>query len=188
MAGGTPQRLTSDGASNTRPRWTPDSKRIFFISDRPNPSEVPNTSQIWSINADGSDPRPVTNLPTGADGVTISPDGNLVLFTSDVYPSCSPSNAVPGIDYDSACNKSSLDKEAESKTKVRSYTSLLYRHWTQYEGTRRRHLLIQTLNNSFKVRDLTPGPKATPPFSLGGPDGYAFSPDSVQIAYRRQHR
>ena len=134
------------------------------------------------MNADGSDQRPVTNVPTGADGVTISPDGNLIVFTSDVYPGCAPSNAVPGIDYDAACNKANLDKDAASKMHARVYTSLLYRHWTQYQGSRRRHLLIQTLN-AGKVRDLTPGPIDTPPFSLGGPEPYVFSPDSVQIAY-----
>ncbi len=180
--GGTPLRLTNDGTSNMRPRWTPDSRRIFYVSDRLNPAGGSNETQVWSMNADGSDQRPVTSIPTGADGVTISPDGNLIVFTSDVYPGCTPSNAVPGIDYDAACNKANLDKDAVSKMHARVYTSLLYRHWTQYQGSRRRHLLIQTLN-AGKVRDLTPGPTDTPPFSLGGPEPYVFSPDSVQIAY-----
>ncbi len=180
--GGLPVRLTNDGTSNTRPRWTPDSKRIFYVSDRPSPSGVNGATQVWSMNPDGSDQRPVTNIATGADGVTISPDGNLIVFTSDVYPGCAPSNAVSGIDYDAACNKANLDKDAASKMHARVYTSLLYRHWTQYQGNRRRHLLIQTLNGG-KLRDLTPGAIDTPPFSLGGPEPYAFSPDSVQIAY-----
>ncbi len=175
--GGTPQRLTNDGNSNTRPRWTPDSKRILFVSDRN------NGSQIWSMNADGSDPRPLTNVPTEADGVTLSPDGKLMLFTSNVYPSCEPANATPGVDYDPTCNKTNLDEEAASKMKARVYTSLLYRHWTHYEGKRRQHLLIQALDGSGKVRDLTPGEINTPPFSLGGPEPYVFSPDSAQITY-----
>jgi dipeptidyl aminopeptidase/acylaminoacyl peptidase len=33
------------------------------------------------------------------------------------------------------------------------------------------------------VRDLTPGSGNTPPFTLGGPEQYAFSSDSVQITY-----
>jgi dipeptidyl aminopeptidase/acylaminoacyl peptidase len=180
--GGTPVRLTNDGINNVRPRWTPDSKRIFFISDRPGAPGVNNTSQVWSMNADGGDQRAITNIATGADGVTISPDGNLIIFTSDVYPGCAPSNATPGIDYDAACNKANLDREAASKMHARVFTSLLYRHWNQYQGSRRRHLLIQTLN-AGKVRDLTPGAIDTPPFSLGGPEPYVFSPDSVQIAY-----
>ena len=33
-------------------------------------------------------------------------------------------------------------------------------------------------------RDLTPGDADVPLFSLGGPDGFAFSPNSRYIAYR----
>ncbi|MBV9180692.1 MAG: S9 family peptidase [Acidobacteria bacterium] len=173
--GGSPQRLTNDGNSNTRPRWTPDSKRILFVSDRS------NGSQIWSMNADGTDPKPVTNLPTGASGVTPSPDGKLILFTSDVYPACAPANATPGVDYDRVCNQTNLDQETAGKMKARVFTSLLYRHWTQYEGKRRQHLLIQDVTG--RVRDLTPGDLNTPPFSLGGPEAYVFSPDSTQVTY-----
>jgi dipeptidyl aminopeptidase/acylaminoacyl peptidase len=175
--GGTPVRLTAEGASNTRPRWLPDSLRLFFVSDR---SGVP---QIWSMNADGSDARLATNLPTGADGVTVSPDGQLILFTSDVYPECEARGAAAGVDYDAACNKAALDRDSASRMKARTYTSLLYRHWTQYQAKTRRHLLVETLNGGFKARDLTPGNRDTPPFSLDGADAYAFSPDSVQIAY-----
>jgi Tol biopolymer transport system component len=34
-----------------------------------------------------------------------------------------------------------------------------------------------------EARDLTPGPHEVPTFSLGGPDGYAVSPDSKEICY-----
>ncbi len=116
--GGTPRRLTNDGMSNTRPRWTPDSSRIVFVSDR-------NAgSQIWSMKADGTDVKQITNVPTEADGVTVSPDGKLILFTSAVYPGCEATNAAPGVDYDPICNKSNLDQEAASKMKARVYTSL----------------------------------------------------------------
>jgi dipeptidyl aminopeptidase/acylaminoacyl peptidase len=76
-----------------------------------------------------------------------------------------------------------LDKDASNKMKARVYTSLLYRHWTEYSGKQRRHLLIQTLNNTGKIRDLTPGNRDTPPFALSGPEPYVFSPDSTQIAF-----
>ncbi len=175
--GGTPQRLTNEGALNTRPRWSPDSKRIFFISDRS------NGSQVWSMNADGSDAKAVTNVPTGADGVTVSPDGHLILFTSDVYPGCEAANATPGVDYDAVCNKTKLDQDAASKMHARVYTELLYRHWTEYQGNRRKHILIQSSDPGGKPRDLTPGNLNTPPFSLGGPEPYVFSPDSTQVSY-----
>jgi dipeptidyl aminopeptidase/acylaminoacyl peptidase len=177
LDGGTPQQLTHEGTSNARPRWASDSKRIFFVSDRN------NGSQVWSMNVDGSGVSQITNLPTGAEGVTVSPDGKLMLFTSDVYPGCESPTAMPGVDYDPVCNKMNLDQEADTKMKARVYSSLLYRHWTEYAGRRRKHLLIQLSDGSGKIRDLTPGDLNTPPFALGGPEPYTFSPNSVQITY-----
>src|SRR5579875_56537 len=176
VEGGTPLRLTSEGPSNTRPRWTPDAKRILFVSNRN------DASQIWSMNADGTDAKPVTAVPTEADGETISPDGKLIVFTSDVYPDCEAANAAPGVAYDPACNKARLDQDAASKMQARVFKSLLYRHWTQYEGKRRQHLLVQALDTG-SVRDLTPGNFITPPFTLAGPEAYNFSPDSTQLTY-----
>jgi dipeptidyl aminopeptidase/acylaminoacyl peptidase len=177
VAGGVPQMITHQGNTNTRPRWAPDSKRIFFISDRT------NGSQVWCMNADGSAPKEITNLPTEADGVTLSPDGHLILFTSAVYPACTANDAKPGVAYDATCNKSKLDAEPASKMKARVYESLLYRHWTHYEGARREHILIASADGSGAVRDLTPGNLDTPPFSLEAPESYVFSPDSTQVTY-----
>ena len=176
VAGGTPQQITREGTQNGRPRWTSDSKRILFTSNRG------GGTQIWSMAAGGSDARPITNLPTEADGETISPDGKRILFTSQVYPDCAASPTTPGLEYDSDCNKRKLDEENASKMHARVYSHLLYRHWTHYEGARRTHLLVQNLNGS-KPKDLTPGDRDVPPFSMGGPDAYTFSPDSTEITY-----
>ena len=175
--GGTPVMLTHEGGSNRRPRWSPDGKRIFFVSDRS------NGTQIWSMDALGADAKELTNVPTDVDGVTVSGDGRLLLFTSDVYPECAASDAKPGASYDPGCNKNKLDAEVAGKMKARVFDSLLYRHWTQYRGARRRHLLIQAMDGTGLARDLTPGNLNTPPFSLGGPDAYAFSPDSTHVTY-----
>ncbi len=181
--GGLPVKITSEGSLNTRPRWSADSKRIFFVSNRPNPASTAGVTQIWSSNADGGDARPITAIPTGADNVAVSPDGELILFTSDVFPACAPVGAKAGVEYDVACNKANHEKDLVAKMNARTYTGLLYRHWTEYQSRTRRHILVETLNNSFKAHDLTPGDRDTPPFSLGGMDGFVFSPDSVQVAY-----
>src|SRR5580700_4964703 len=164
--GGTPRQITTQGTDNQRPQWTPDSKSIVFISNRN------GSAQVWIMKADGSDARQVTNLSTEAGGVLISPDGKKVLFTSQVYPDCP----------DDACNKSRLDEEKNSKVKARSYTMLLYRHWTEWQSKRRSHLMVMDLNGG-PVRDLTPGDRDVPPFSLGGPDDYAIAPDSKEVCY-----
>src|SRR6185369_17203004 len=38
-------------------------------------------------------------------------------------------------------------------------------------------------NTACTGRDLTPGEHDVPPFSLGGQDQYAFSPDGKEVAY-----
>src|SRR6185437_3059540 len=180
LSGGAPRQITQDGSQNARPRWTPDSKRIIFTSNRS------SGSQIWSMQPDGSDARQLTNLPTEADGEIVSPDGKLLLFTSLVYPECMAAGVKPGSDYDAGCNKTKLDQEAAGKMHARVYTHLLYRHWTTYQGARRSHLLIQSLNGGTPLgtpKDLTPGDRDVPPFSLGGSETYSFSPESTEIAY-----
>src|SRR5579862_571803 len=34
MDGGSPRQITSDGTENSRPRWSPDSRQIYFLSNR----------------------------------------------------------------------------------------------------------------------------------------------------------
>jgi dipeptidyl aminopeptidase/acylaminoacyl peptidase len=167
VAGGSPVQLTRDGNDNERPRWSADSELIYFISDRS------GASQIWVMDNVGGHARQVTRLSTEASGLLVSPDGKKLVFESSVYPECGA---------DDACNKDKIDAEAKSKVKARIYTSLLYRHWTAYETKRRQHLLVVDADGSHP-KDLTPGPHDVPPFSLGGPDDYTISPDSIEVAF-----
>src|SRR4029077_11957570 len=90
-----------------------------------------------------------------------------------VYPECGA---------DDACNQRKLEEESKNKTKARVYTSLLFRHWNEWQGARRRHLMVADADGSG-IKDLTPGPREVPPFSLGGQDDYAISPDSTEVAF-----
>lgn len=165
LSGGIPRAITSEG-SNDRPRWSPDSKQIAYVSTRG------GSSQIWVMNTDGVENRQVTKLATEASGVLFFPDGQHLLFLSDVYPDCS----------DIACNERTLKAEQENKSKARTYTSLLYRHWNQWETKRRSHLFMTNMDGT-EIKDLTPGRFQVPTFSLGGQDGYAISPDGKEVCY-----
>lgn len=166
LNGGAPRQITTAGSTNERPQWSPDSKQIAFISDRS------GSAQVWIMNADGTTPRQVTNLSTEASGVLFSPDGKKLVFVSDVFPDC----------QDDACNKAHLEAEKDSKVKARTYTALLYRHWTTWQSKRRSHLMVVDVAGG-PVKDLTPGDRDVPPFSLGGPDDYAISADSKEVCY-----
>jgi len=167
VQGGSPRQITTEGTTNERPRWSADSKQIFFVSNRS------GSSQVWVMNAEGSNAHAVTKLAAEAGGILLSPDGKKIVFLSSVYPECGA---------DDACNQRKIDEEAKSKTKARIYTSLLYRHWTQWQTARRQHLMAMNVDGT-EVKELTPGPNDVPPFSLGGQDDYAISPDSNEVAF-----
>ena len=134
-----PPHITVEG-NNERPRWTPDGKKIIFISTRS------GGSQVWSMDREGNNAEQITRMSTEATGVLVSPDGKKIVFLSSVYPDCA----------DDACNKARMEAEASSKLKARVYTSLLYRHWNEWQGKRRSHLFSSPIEGG-PAKDLTPG-------------------------------
>jgi len=165
LAGGVPPRKVTDSAD--RPRWSPDGKRIYYTGTQG------GSSQIWSINPDGTAPVQITHLSTEAADEIVSPDGKYLVVTSEVYPECGA---------DDGCNQRKLDEAKQNKTQAHLATSLLYRHWNAWQGPTRSHLISISISDG-KAVDLTPGDRVTPPFSLGGPDDYAISPDSSEVAF-----
>jgi dipeptidyl aminopeptidase/acylaminoacyl peptidase len=164
LDGGAPRKLTDTGE---RPRWSNDGKRLFYAAP------IDGVNQIFSVNPDGSGVAQITRLASGAANELVSPDGKYLVVTSDVFPECGA---------DDACNAKHVAQGEQDKVKARLITGLLYRHWTTWEGKTRSHLLSIALDGN-KVVDLTPGDRDVPPFSLGGPDDYAISPDGKEVCY-----
>jgi len=164
--GGEPRQLTRGDGSDTHPRWSPDGKSLAFISARG------GNSQVWILSFEGGDPRPLTSLSTEADGVTWAAHGDVLLFTSQVYPDCA----------DKECNARRLKEAAESKVKAQILTELLFRHWDSWREGRYTHLFSISAKGGTP-RDLTPGAYDSPTFFLGAPDGYAISPDGTEVCY-----
>ena len=73
--GGAATRLTSGMALDLQPVFSPDGRRILFVSDRS------GNENLWMIDADGSNPRPVTTERGDFefDEPEWSPDGEYVM-------------------------------------------------------------------------------------------------------------
>ena len=168
LSGGAPWRLTSSPKADYRPRWSPDGKKIAFISTRS------GSSQVWMIDPHGGEAYQVTQLSTGASGVIWSPSGLHFAFTSSVYPDCP----------DDDCNKKRNEKKARSAVKAKMFHQLLFRHWNSWKDEKRSHLFI-TPAGGGKAIDVTPGNYDTPPISLGSAHDYTFSPDGKYICFVR---
>jgi dipeptidyl aminopeptidase/acylaminoacyl peptidase len=166
-SGGQPKQLTR-GGTDARPRWSPDGKKLAFLSAR-----VESIPQVYWMNLQGGETNRVTSLSTGADNELWSPDGKTIAFVSAVYPDC----------RDDACNARRDTEKQKSKVKARIYEKLLYRHWTAWSDGKRSHLFIVSAGGGAP-RDLTPGADYdVPPFNLGGPEPIAFSPDSQELCF-----
>jgi dipeptidyl aminopeptidase/acylaminoacyl peptidase len=186
-----------------RPRWAPDGKRFAFISNKE------NGSQVWIADFDGTAGsvtavHELTAIATEAGGELWSPDGKLILFVSDVYPECDN----PTTRYE--CNQKKAKEAEASKVKAQIFDHLLYRHWNAYREGKRTHIFVMFVPREWPHSpavqpgqnggvgyfssvlgslpiDLTPGDYDAPPFSLGGQDDYAFSPDGKEICYTSNH-
>jgi dipeptidyl aminopeptidase/acylaminoacyl peptidase len=164
--GGEPRELTHDGSAE-RPRWSPEGKRLAFLSSRN------GAAQVFSMSLDGGETSAITSLSTGADNELWSPDGKSILFVSSVYPDCK----------DDACNADRDTAKEKSKVKARVYEKLLYRHWNAWSDGKRSHVFIVPAGGGT-ARDLTPGADYdVPPFNLDNPEAIAFSPDSQEISF-----
>jgi dipeptidyl aminopeptidase/acylaminoacyl peptidase len=185
--GGESRRLNQTPNHEERSRFSPDGKRLIWTSKATDPT------QIWMCDFDSGSgvlvglPHQVTEISTGADGGIWSPDGKNIVFVSAVYPDCK----------DDGCNKQRDEELKKSKVKAKIFSRLFYRHWSAFTEFKRSHLFVQSVEAPVSgagngtaagtaastARDLTPGDHDVPPFSLGGQDMYAISPDGQEVAY-----
>ena len=81
LSGGEAQRITSGPAFDSQPRYSPDGKRIVFLSDRS------GSENIWICDADGSHPRALTkgdkNLYASPEW---TPDGDYIVASKTGMP------------------------------------------------------------------------------------------------------
>jgi dipeptidyl aminopeptidase/acylaminoacyl peptidase len=166
-------------------RFSPNGRQVSFIATE----SSTGLSQIFLASWDEASgtlgaPQRLTNVGTEADGAIWSPDSKRLMFASRVYPECSYTSLWLEED---ACNRGKDAAAAASPVKAQIWDHLLYKHWDHYVGPKRSHVLVVAAADGNAVRDLTPsreiGDAEAPTFSLGGPLGYAWAPDSKEMAF-----
>ncbi len=160
-------QLTLDSASNeSMPQWSKDGSKIYFLNDKG------GSSQIWSINADGSGLIQLTSLDKDINLYGIAPTGDRVWLAMDVKI-----HAVSGNEIYSDLPKAT----------GRVYDDLMMRHWDSWEDGAYSHIFVASFADdkiSSKPIDLMQGePYDAPMKPFGGAEQLSWSPDGKTLAY-----
>ena len=72
--GGEPKQLTRSPKRDDQPRWSSDSRRLAFISDRD------GKAQVFVLSIEGGEARKVTDVQTAVQSFEWSPDGKRIAY------------------------------------------------------------------------------------------------------------
>ncbi len=172
-AGGKAPMRLHDGASS--PQWSADGDAIFFLAPKN------DVTQLWRIPAQGGTATEVSALALDIGSYAVSPKGDAVLFTVELFVDCA-NDAAP-ID----CTKRRLQKPADHKASGKLYDRLFVRHWDTWSDGRRSQLLIAsitpdgTLGQPKLLSAGIDGDIPSKPF--GSASEYAFSADGATVYF-----
>lgn len=158
-SGQKPTLLTTDDKSESDPAWIDNGTRIAFLRN----------GQIWSMKADDTDRRQMTDSKTDIEGFRFSPDGSKVIL-------------IKSLPYHGSIQKNPDDLPLASGRLV---TDMNYRHWDHYVESIA-HPFVANVENG-KINDgkdvLEGEPYESPLAPFGGIEQLAWSPDSKTVAY-----
>ena len=151
--------LTTTAANESDAAWIAGGQRIAFLSK----------GQLWSMNADGTDRKQLTNSDIEIEGFSFSPNEKKVIL-------------IKSLPYHESIKKNPEDLPLATGRLV---TDLNYRHWDHYvESVAHPFVANVTSNgidNGIDIIDGEPYECLMAPF--GGIEQLAWSPDSKSIAY-----
>lgn len=158
---GSPGRqLTRGTGSDSGPKWSPDGKRLAFLSTRGG-----GAPQIHLLELAGGEARPLGNLPQGAGDIAWGPDGSFLLATAPVM-----------VDPELRGKRGPAPKSAP-KCKAEVAWRLPYKSDGIGYLLRREIHLFRIDAATGEAKQLTNGP-----FDVMGFD---VSPDGARVAYAR---
>jgi len=160
--GGNYIQLTKTEASEQSGLWRPDGKKIGYLAP------VNGVMQIWEMNPDGSDQRPISNITGGVEGFLYAPTGNRILFTKRVKLDKNVHDFHPDLPMANAL----LTED------------LMYRHWNAWTDYSYSHIFVADYPSMANMVDIMEGERyASPIPNNGGLEQIRFSPNGNFIAY-----
>jgi dipeptidyl aminopeptidase/acylaminoacyl peptidase len=168
--GGAVRQLTfAESGSNADPRWSPDSRLLYFVSTR-----AGSKRQLFRLPIGGGEAMAISQLPTGVDSYVPSPDGKTIALISNVFPGCA----------DMPCHEKQAKQRDENPVKVRVITDVPFRRWDSWVDGRRNHILIVPAEGG-DAKDVTPGDADSPVWTEGGGEEVAISSDGRELCFSR---
>jgi len=161
---------TSATGSSDTPRWSPDGKLIYFLSTRS------GSSQVWRQPIDG-DAQPVTQLPLDVGSYRLSPRGDRIVVSMDVFADCDTL----------ACSKQRFDEQAKPAASGVVYDKLFVRHWDTWANGARSQLFVASIKPDGGIGEaqlLTRGIDGDVPSKpFGDAADYTFTPDGKTLIF-----
>jgi len=192
---------------------SPDGQTIAFSVSSYCMEENSGQTDIYLINTDGTNMRPLKNSLASESSPKFSPDGKTIVYNfkgqiwqcdlngsndkqlTDIYTGASGLVwANDGKKFlfvssvwpdcpDMECNEQKDEAIANDPVEAEVFTELMYRHWDDWRGPKRSHLFLMDLVKN-EYYDLSLFSKYdVPPIALGSANDYSISPDGKEVAF-----
>ncbi|MBN8798323.1 MAG: PD40 domain-containing protein, partial [Stenotrophomonas nitritireducens] len=149
-----------------------EGQNVYFLSARN------GSQQLYVMPLAGGQPRQLTDFALDVDSYRISPQGDRVLFSADVFQDC-------GSDLE--CTSKRLDTGKALKSSGKVFDGMFVRHWDTWADGRRNTLFVAPLpaagaaavKGASAISATLAGDAPSKPF--GGNEDFVWSPDGKSV-------